>query len=497
MSNKKKQKKEKQNKKDVDESGGGIGVYAIFCSLAVIGVAYAWAILQTDLSSFALTGRTTTTSSAKTPIVDTKIELSPLQRLGFHWNSGNAVAAKAVTNGDVEDRDINRGLVATKKIPKGKVAFSADYTDLGVEISELRPELPPLVESTLQAVIKERQASFTTLTSNQILALIRFLELVDIEKEQKWTAYAETLPSNVTTMAWYWTEEERKCIVSRPDEEAIFQDLEVFRAVFAKLSEESQAVQHVYDANPRRAEWSYAMLCTRGFGDLFFVPILDMSNHNPLKSVPIFNLKDRKKFYVVSPVDIEPGEPIYSNYGPLTGIQSAERWGFVQSAYFSSPTMHLDMWKSGLTNYIPHCTKESLQFFGDVGDQLIEAQLGKGAASVNYSMYFKEYMPTTVTLACIKTIIQSEKEADVAKYVAEKLEQDYQQYAIMADADHCKSPDGNFPLIREANLVTSNLMWEAYEVARKAANDPNIPYNIDIQQGEQPNGIDSETPEKP
>jgi SET domain len=433
---------------------------AMFAPVVVLILAYIYAIVKGGHGFF----------SSSTVNVGA---LSPLDRLMYYWPSGGRVRVVTVTTNSTDGSE-NRGLVATRPIRKGSVAVVADYMDLEGEMSERHPELPFLVGAALQTTIQEQQAKFASLTAAKVMGLLRFLELVDIEKDPKWVAYADTLPKSVPGMAWYWTHEERKCVVSRPKEEQMFENLEVFHGTMAKLVPQSELVKKIYNTNPMRAEWAYLMMYTRGFGEVFFLPLLDMGNHNPLKAAPTFFVRDHRKVYLVAPRDIPAGEPVYNTYGPLTPIQSAAVYGFVESeqeaAYLESPSIHQDLLRSEFTNTIPQCTKESPRFFGNVGDQVVEAQLGEGEGSSHkYSLHFKAFMPTQLAHACLRVLLQSEKDEDMARYVAEGMESDYQRYIVMATAKHCQSDEGNFPLIRRANEVMASLMWEAYEVAEKAA----------------------------
>ena len=448
-----------KEEKGATSSGSGI----LVTSVVVVVVAIFWGAWQGGKFLF-FSG-----SGSEDVDVDS---LTPLDRLLHYWPSGGAVSVQSVSGNNTDD---NRGLVAAKKIRKGSVAVASDYQDLQGEITSQRPELPAVVESVLGAVIKEQSAKFATLTAAKVLALIRFLQLVDIEEDPKWTAYADTLPQNVTNIAWYWTPEERKCIVPRPDDEAAFQNVAVFRQVMAQLAEQDPLVHQI---NPQRAEWAYGMMTTRGFGELFFIPVLDMANHDPLRAAPTFFLREQAKIYLVAPHTIQEGHPVYLNYGPLTPVQSAEIYGFVQSepTYFEIPSIHRDLWLSDLTSNIEQCTKNSVRFFGNVGDQVISANLGKGENAYKYSMHFKAFMPSQLAHACLRVLIQSDEDSDMARYVAQKLQADYDKYASMANAPHCKSVQGNFPLIQQANEATANLIWDAYELADKAAKDGNVSY---------------------
>lgn len=447
--NKQKGKKTKNND---DSSNSTTSIKGLFVSVVVIGVAYLWANKDT-LSS--LGGS----------------RLSVFEQLVEDWPVGGAVAVQSLT----ED---NRGLVATRNISKGEMVLTAPYVDLEEELARKYPRLRALIEEVLADVIQEQGASFAVTTSAKILGLIRFLQLVDLEHNPKWMNYAESIPRNISTMSWYWTADERKCIVSRPDDEALLQDLNVFHATMATLKERSSVVRKIYTSK-ERMEWAYLMVRTRGFGTVFFIPLLDLSNHDPRKAVPTFFDTKRKKYYLMAAQDIPAGDPIYNNYGPLSPIASAEHYGFVQSvedsAYFEVPSIHRDLWRSDYTNTNEQCTLKPVMMFGNVGEeQVVEAAMADGRAM--HSTYFKSLMPTQLTNACLRVLLQSENDATMARYIAQQLALDYQRYAVMTNAPHCQSTEGNFPLIRQANDVTATLMWDAMEVAEAAAADESIPY---------------------
>ena len=85
------------------------------------------------------------------------------------------------------------------------------------------------------------------------------------------------------------------------------------------------------------------------------------------------------------------------------------------------------------------------------------------------------FMPTELAYACIRVLLQTERDTDVAGYIAEKLEKDLTQYTAMLNNAACQSSEGNFPLIRQANEATAKLLAGALEVAADGR-DWKIPY---------------------
>jgi len=443
--------------------------YGMLVAITVVVVAHLWEFLL-----FSSSGSASSSSSGEVNVD----ALKPLEKLMHYWPSGGAVTVASVV-GDEADGDSFRGLVATRKIERGQVSLNADYHDLAGELTSQQPQLVNVVESLLQAAIQEQQATLATLSTGTVLALVRFLQLVDIEKVPKWTVYADTLPQNVTSMAWYWTPEERNCMVPRPNDALAWQNLSVFREVMTKLMEGQPWIQRII-RDPQRAEWAYLMFTTRAFEDLFFVPILDMGNHDPLKAVNTFFAKEQKKILLVAPYTIQKGDPVYSTYGSLTPVHSAEIYGFVQAepSYFEVPSIHEDLRTSESTKNIGQCANPSVKFFGDVGDQEIYAQLGGEGGHKSVVTHFQAFMPNEWAHACIRRLIPSDNKTDMAKYIAQKLESDHQQYVTMAHAPECQSTEGNFPLIRRANQVTAKLMWDAkgaWEQAADKGTNTNIP----------------------
>ena len=392
-----------------------------------------------------------------------KTDLSPLGRLMYYWPPGGPVTVKSLIKDKEDYTNTNRGLVATQKIPKGSIAMVADHVDLKKTLLQQQPQLGSEVERILHTVVQELKASMATMTTSKILAIIRFLQLVDIEKDPRWTAYAHTLPTNVTSVAFYWTKEEWQCVVTNRTSEVISQNLIVFHTVMGTLAQQSSLVQQIY-GNPTRAEWALLMINTRGFGDpLYFIPILDMADHNPLKAVHTFFRQG--KIHSVATQDIESGQVVYNTYGDLSPFETAIIYGFVQSeqesAFFEVPSIRLDMWRSERTKTIPQCTEQSYRFFGNVHNQTGQAHA---------------FLPVEKAYQCIRKLVQSPNDTVLALYVADKLHADYQRYATLAHAEHCQSNEGNFPLIRTASHVTAKLMWEAYAIANRAANDETIAY---------------------
>ena len=392
-------------------------------------------------------------------------DVSPLGRLMYYWPPGGPVAVKLLIQ-DEEDhtnKNTNRGLVATQKIPKGSIAIVADHVDLKGTLLQQQPQLESEVERLLQTAVQELKASMATMTTSKILAIIRFLQLVDIEKDPRWTAYADTLPTNVTSVAFYWTKEEWECVVTNRTSEVISQNIIVFHTVMGTLAKQSSLLQQIY-SDPARAEWALLMINVRGFGDpLYFIPILDMADHNPLQA--LHTVFRQGKIYSVATQDIESGQVVYNTYGDLSPFETAIIYGFVQSeqesAFFEVPSIRLDMWRSERTKTIPQCTEQSYRFFGNVNNQTGQAHA---------------FLPVEKAYQCIRKLVQSPNDTLLALYVADKLQADHQRYDTLANAEHCQSNEGNFPLIRTASRVTAKLLWEAYEIANRAAKDETIAY---------------------
>lgn len=400
-------------------------------------------------------------------------DMSPIDKLFYFWPPGDAVTVHTFENGI-------RGLVATRNIPKDTISIVGNYEDLEGSLLVQHPELKYMVQQVLQIASKQHQTRFDNRHVSCVLALIRFLQLVDVEQNPKWVAYAETLPKNITSVGMFWSQQEKECMVSRRSNYLHLLKRNLILTAFDTLATKSSFVKSVY-SSPQRVEWALLMFNTRAFADVNFLPSLDMANHNPRQALPIFQTSDKKQIYVVAPHDIAAGEQVFANYGLLSPLHSAEEYGFVvseeDSAYFEVPSIREDMFASPNTITKPACLQETFLFYGRVvgGEQLVEATIYFGHQKASQSVNFKAFMPTKSAYSCIEHLLQTDDDIKVAEYIANRLDVDYQRYAKMSNEPKCQSNEGNFPMIRQANQIQANLLWEAYEISLLAANGT-IPY---------------------
>lgn len=443
---------------------------SLLIAATVVGIAYLIAIgYQEPASTITGTGASPVDRSL---FFQRSTAANVLKRLSDEWPSGNLVTIIAVDEAsDIQER----GLFAKTNIQKGVVVAAVEYEDIAEKISRHHPTLKSMVETAVNKVVKERGASLSNISSAKILAVLQFLLEVDMGEGSTWISYIESLPKNVSNMAWYWTEEERKCVVPRPDSESVHQDLQVFHGTMEYLKDKFPPLERIYDKE--KLEWAYLMLKTRGFGP-FFLPVMDMANHNPLKAAPVFIAGSTA--YNVATGDIRAGEQIYANYGPLSTVALAERYGFLDetAAYFEVPSISEHLLEAERTRNEPLCTSDPMTFFGNVTEKVVSANLGNKM----HNTYFKPYMPSELAYACIRVLLQTERDTDIADYIAGKLQFDFQRYKAMAEASHCQSNEGNFPLIRNSNQIMVELLWGALQVAEKGRNweiaYPDIPTYI-------------------
>merc|ERR1712048_421215 len=87
--------------------------------------------------------------------------------------------------------------------------------------------------------------------------------------QSKWALYIKNMPDNVTSMAWYWTEEEMRCAVRRPgmlDSAGIQKTLANFHLAFKQLATKSPLIASLPQPTlAQEAEWAYMMVRTRTF----------------------------------------------------------------------------------------------------------------------------------------------------------------------------------------------------------------------------------------
>ena len=412
------------------------------------------------------------------------------KRLMEEWQPGDNIKIQ-----NVEDNE--KGLFANYDIPKGSVITSVDFPDLEQELVEEFPTVRPIVQNALDQALSTYSNGWSTVTAGKVLSLIKFLIEDAKGEESVWHSFSESCPKNVTNMAWYWNADERACVVPRPGGDALHQDLLVFHSTLDQVRRTFETFGDIY--NRERAEWAYLMLKTRGFGQ-YFLPVLHLANHNPLKGVPAFIIPSSGTAAYIAPQNIRRDEPIFTDYGELTPVASAEQYGFVEEepAFVEIPAIFEDLLTNEKTKNERLCTRKPMKFFGNVQEQVIEAKYGNG----RHSTYFKvslmdchllvgcccciipneelfvsvqAFMPTELAYACIRVVLQTERDTDVAAYIHDKIEYDLKRYKAMLDNPHCQSSEGNFPLIRQANEATAKLLEGTLQKAADGR-DWKIPY---------------------
>lgn len=455
-----------QGTKEAPHSRPPISRENFLVAATVVGIAYLAVPLFLGIETHPGTPSTHNVPIFQTEDFTKSFAESIEERLLDEWQPGKSVTVKTI-----EDGNRGRGLFATKDIRKGEVIARVQYPDLEAEITREHPNLKSAVETALIKAVKRHSAwKWTTLTSGKVLSLLKFLLEDSLGEESIWDSFIQTIPRNVSNMAWYWTEAEKKCAVPRPNSNSLHLDLQVYHSVMADVKDSFPPLNEIY--TKEKTEWAYLMLKTRGFGQ-YFLPVLHLANHNPLESVPAFLIPHAGTAVYVATHEIKAGHAVYTTYGPMTPVVTAEQYGFVEksSAYIEIPSILEDLRKSERTKNEPLCNVEPVRLFGSVPTKVV----GTKFKNAGHSTYFKAFMPDERSYACIRVLLQTERDTDVAAYIAEKLEVDYNRYKAMAEATHCQSDEGNFPLIREANEVSARLMWGALDVA-KQGRDFKIPY---------------------
>lgn len=386
------------------------------------------------------------------------------KRLMEEWQPGDNIKIKD-NGGNGEN-----GLFAKWDIQKGQMIARVDFPDLEAELIEEYRSLRPNVQKALEHAAHEHSTGWSTVTAGKILSLIKFM-LEDAKGEDSvWHSFIGSIPQNVTNMAWYWSAEEKQCIVSRPGSDSLQEDLNIYHSVMDQVRQSFEPLAEIY--TKERAEWAYLILKTRGFGQ-YFLPVLHLANHNPLQGVPAFIIPKTGSAAYIATRNMNRGDPIYTDYGQVTPVISAEQYGFVEDepAFFEVPAIFEDLLTNERTKNERLCTQKPMKFFGNVTTQIVDAKYGNGA----HSTFFKAFMPTELAYACIRVLLQTERDTDVANYVAEKIAIDLNKYTAILENPACQFSEGNFPLIRQANEATAKSLAGALQVAHEGR-DWKIPY---------------------
>ena len=304
------------------------------------------------------------------------------ERLMEEWQPGDHIQIKKeVVEGGSEDRE----LVAKWDIQKGQMITSVDFPDLEEELVQEYRSVRPIVQTAMEHVFTSTSNSrWSTLTTGKILSLIKFLIEDSKGEESVWHSFIESIPKNVTNMAWYWSTAEKECVVPRPGSEGLHDDLRIYHAVMNNVKENFAPLAEIY--NKDRAEWAYLMLKTRGFGQ-YFLPVLHLANHNPLRGISAFILPKTGTAAYIATHNMKRGDPIYTDYGKLTPVTSAEQYGFVEQepAFFEVPSILEDLLSHEKTKNERLCTREPMKFFGNMSTQVVDAKYG----NAGHSTYFK------------------------------------------------------------------------------------------------------------
>lgn len=173
---------------------------------------------------------------------------------------------------------------------------------------------------------------------------------------------------------------------------------------------------------------------------------------------------------LVATRDYQAGEQVvlFNNYNKLILSTMAESYGFLDlnAAYVNVPSISKDLHESPAARGIDPCITQDMVFSGDVPEGPVEARF----RHLHQTTYYKPFHPGQLVYQCVRVMLQSEHGPTVAKYMAEKIGQDLKAYEDMANAAHCHSSKGNFPIIiQQVNEGTARLLRGALLVAKQAA----------------------------
>jgi hypothetical protein len=175
------------------------------------------------------------------------------------------------------------------------------------------------------------------------------------------------------------------------------------------------------------------------------------------------------RVYLVATRDYQAGEQVvlFNSYNKLILSTMAESYGFLDlnAAYVNIPSISKDLHESPAARGIDPCITQDMVFSGDISEGRMEARF----RHLHQTTYYKPFHPGQLVYQCVRVMLQSEH-GPIAKYMAEKIGQDLKAYEDMANAAHCQSSEGNFPIIgQQVNEVTARLLRDALLVAKQAA----------------------------
>ena len=190
-------------------------------------------------------------------------------------------------------------------------------------------------------------------------------------------SYFETLPATAQPLLGiYWTERQHACVFGRGyrSSSTAPTSLTAFRAAWSILREERPTLP-LHTVTPNVAEYMYAMVLTRGFGECL-VPVLDLANHDPLQAVPPFTTNrprpqsktqtqrrqtQQTTHILVATQNMSAGTPVYNSYGHHLAVDQ------LFASYGYLPTMAVLVTAPSLTNmplFRQLCIGAEMQFFG-------------------------------------------------------------------------------------------------------------------------------------
>lgn len=357
------------------------------------------------------------------------------------------------------------GTFARTDIAKGEIVMQISRTD---RISS-DDVATPLLRAKINEILE--QINGPVPTANLILTVVAFLLELHKGPSSRFYSYIATLPRDINQTAWHWSPSELECVVprsTRMNPERQQATLRNFEAAMKQLTT-IPPLNFLPSDILKDAAWGYLLVETRGFDTVEGVslqPILDHANHDPTKAVSPFSMKTGTD-YLVATHDIKKGEEVYNSYGPLSGLETAEHYGFLdpRTPYVAAPSLSMDLQASALTKDVLPCQR-TMTFFGNISSTVTSQA---SFQHLKQFVQFKAFRPSKLTYECLRVLLQSEDGPTLAKYVAHRVRSDIEAYETMASAFHCQGDSGNFELIRRSNKQTATLLRGVLEEAQRAS----------------------------
>eukprot|EP00039_Didymoeca_costata_P021821 m.345511 g.345511 ORF g.345511 m.345511 type:complete len:459 (-) comp26591_c0_seq1:83-1459(-) len=392
---------------------------------------------------------------------------------------------KGAENVEVKySEDMGYGMYAKRPIKQGEhiVMVRGDKTISVRDADEICPGL-------LDAVNDEGAwvSGFTASFDQMILSFLLFAEKRK-GKNSKFYFYISLLPHNVSTVSWYWNEEEKECAPQEYLRNADAQMIQTYLTMFKKVAVKVSCLQRalvkeniITESDLKLAKWALLMVSTRTFGK--HLGPIDLFNHNPWKAVSPFTLasENSRTHYLVASSDHEIGEQIFNSYGEVTPLKMLQQYGFIDESatiVASSPTLDKLLKEK---EELGAC--HSLFFSSDKIATKNEKNLSIKPIVIKATMQKETSMlvvrpglPDLTTLDCLGVLIQTRNNKEIAKFIANSLEKDIENYQNLLTKPKCLE----FPLLRKVNEISLIILQNARETALNVANGTITMPDLDV-----------------